>query len=154
MIDKIEVGKRIAELRKNLGYSQAALAERLNVSGQAVLKWETGQVLPDIETLLDISWICQISLNALLEGDGYISPARGMERGLQHIRRFLICPQCGKGLEVVNTSLDKPAFACANGHSYNLEGIPATPGIGRETFITARSCGVTLCGSGHRCVPF
>lgn len=41
MINKAEVGKRIASLRSKLGYSQAAFAEKLNISPQAVSKWET-----------------------------------------------------------------------------------------------------------------
>ena len=48
MIDKNAAGKRIAEIRRELGYSQAVFAERLGVSTQAVSKWETGLALPDI----------------------------------------------------------------------------------------------------------
>ena len=55
MINKYEVGQRISGLRKNLGYSQAEFAERLNVSTQAVSKWETGASLPDVDILLNIS---------------------------------------------------------------------------------------------------
>jgi len=68
MIDKIDVGKRISAFRKKLGYSQSMFAEKLNVSSQAVSKWETGLTLPDIDVLLNISWICKVSINTVLEG--------------------------------------------------------------------------------------
>ncbi|HJA93019.1 MAG TPA: helix-turn-helix domain-containing protein [Candidatus Eisenbergiella merdipullorum] len=42
MIDKTEVGTRITYLRKKYGFSQARFSELLNVSPQAVSKWETG----------------------------------------------------------------------------------------------------------------
>ena len=93
MIDKIETGKRIAVLRRELGYSQAAFAEKLNVSAQAVSKWETGLALPDIETLLDISWITKLSVNALLGAEDFI-PASGVtDRGLWYAGKFLQCPE-------------------------------------------------------------
>ena len=57
MINKMETGKRIASLRNKLGYSQAVFAEKLNVTPQAVSKWETGATLPDVDILLIISWM-------------------------------------------------------------------------------------------------
>ena len=62
------VGRRIAEQRKKLGLTQEALAERLNVSAQAVSKWENGHNLPDIENLLALSELLKIPY-ALLVGE-------------------------------------------------------------------------------------
>lgn len=45
MIDKNAAGHRIALLRKELGYSQSQFAQKLNVSAQAVSKWENGDSL-------------------------------------------------------------------------------------------------------------
>ncbi len=56
-------------LRKRIGLSQASLAERFGVSTQAVSKWETGLALPDIELLLEMSYLFDIPLNSLLEGE-------------------------------------------------------------------------------------
>ena len=44
-------GKRVAELRCEKGITQLELAEKLNVSSQAVSKWETGGGLPDVQTI-------------------------------------------------------------------------------------------------------
>lgn len=120
MIDKRAAGQRIAALRRELGYSQARFAEKLNVSTQAVSKWETGLSLPDVETLLDISWMAKISVNEILDGEEF--PAQsGLERGLARISRHLICPACGKALHVcVPIRQEKPRFACENGHGYNV----------------------------------
>jgi len=68
MIDKIKVGKRIIALRKEYGYSQGDFADKLNVTPQAVSKWETGMALPDIEILLIMSMLFKITINEILEG--------------------------------------------------------------------------------------
>lgn len=77
MIDREQFGRRLSVLRKKLSLSQAELAERFGVSTQAVSKWETGLALPDVDILLEMSWLFDISVNSLLEGgDQFInSPA-------------------------------------------------------------------------------
>ena len=80
MISKTEVGARISSLRRKAALSQAAFSELLNVSPQAVSKWETGLSLPDIETLLNMSWIFKVSINSILEGGDGIEEAMGSDR--------------------------------------------------------------------------
>lgn len=121
MIDKTVVGKRIAALRKELSYSQSEFADRLNVTTQAVSKWETGLTLPDIEVLLNIAWIGKVSVHTLLEGDDLIGLLNAADRGLAHISKHLVCPQCREPLtlslskkqEVLNCS-------CKTGHRYDF----------------------------------
>ena len=67
MIDKIHFGKRAGSLRRKLGITQTALAERLGVTPQAVSKWEVGSALPDVESLLALSRLFGCTVNALLE---------------------------------------------------------------------------------------
>ncbi|MDR1917826.1 MAG: pentapeptide repeat-containing protein [Christensenellaceae bacterium] len=55
MINEITVGKKIAELRKSNGLSQGDIAAMLNVTPQAVSKWERGGALPDIILLEKLS---------------------------------------------------------------------------------------------------
>ncbi|WP_058301144.1 helix-turn-helix domain-containing protein [Gorillibacterium timonense] len=59
-------GKRIAMLRKEKGMSQEQLAERLQVSAQAVSKWETGKALPETATLPLLSRALGHSIDSLL----------------------------------------------------------------------------------------
>ena len=61
------IGARIASWRKMRGYSQATLASALSVSPQAVSNWERGQSIPDLETLLELSHLFDVSLHAILE---------------------------------------------------------------------------------------
>ena len=46
---------KIIKLRKENGWSQEELAERLNVSRQAISRWENGTALPDAQNILQIS---------------------------------------------------------------------------------------------------
>lgn len=61
---------KLRTLRKQYSISQESLAEKLNVSRQAVTKWETGLGTPDIENLKAISDLFNISLDELLKEDG------------------------------------------------------------------------------------
>ena len=59
--------ERLKKVRDELGISQERLAEKLNVSRQAVAKWEAGSTMPDIVNLIEISNIFQVSLDYLLK---------------------------------------------------------------------------------------
>lgn len=54
-------------LRKSYHYTQEDLAEKLDLSRQAVSKWETGAAIPDLEVLLKISKLYGITINDILE---------------------------------------------------------------------------------------
>ena len=58
---------RIKKIRDEYSISQERLAEKLNVSRQAVAKWEAGNAMPDIDNLIEISNMFQISLDYLLK---------------------------------------------------------------------------------------
>lgn len=60
------ISTKLKELRKQTKMSQEKLAEKLNVSRQAVTKWETGLGTPDIENLKAISNLFKISLDELI----------------------------------------------------------------------------------------
>ena len=59
---------RITDLRKKVNLTQAELGEKLNVTPQAVSKWENGLSEPDIETLKKMSELFDVSLDYLLTG--------------------------------------------------------------------------------------
>ena len=56
-------------LRKQAGMSQEQLAEKLGVSRQAITKWETGVGIPDIENIMAISTLFNISIDDLLSNE-------------------------------------------------------------------------------------
>jgi transcriptional regulator with XRE-family HTH domain len=64
-----KIGKFIAERRKNIGFTQAQLAEKLNITDRAVSKWETGKSLPDASVMLALCALLQITVNDLLSGE-------------------------------------------------------------------------------------
>ena len=66
MIDTNNLGKKIADARRQMGLTQNALATRVGVTAQAVSKWETGRSCPDISILDEIADILGISLFELL----------------------------------------------------------------------------------------
>jgi uncharacterized protein YjbI with pentapeptide repeats len=57
------IGNKIVEARKKLNISQAQLAEKLFISAQAVGKWERGESMPDITTLIRLAEILGVDLN-------------------------------------------------------------------------------------------
>ena len=61
------ISEKIKELRTQAKMSQESLAEKLNVSRQAITKWETGAGLPDINNIMAIAKLFQISLDELLD---------------------------------------------------------------------------------------
>jgi len=63
---KNQLGENIAALRKRGGMTQAALADRINYSDKAVSKWERGESIPDVLTLMELSEIFEVSVDDLL----------------------------------------------------------------------------------------
>ena len=64
----MEFNNRLYQLRKQKGFSQEELANRLNVSRQTVSKWEVGDSTPDMEKLAAISDLFDVSLDMLIMG--------------------------------------------------------------------------------------
>jgi len=63
---KLRIGRNIAAYRKNAGLTQVGLAEKLNYSDKAVSKWERGESVPDVLTLMALAKQFDITVNDLL----------------------------------------------------------------------------------------
>ena len=63
---KTRIGSNIAFYRKQAGLTQAQLAEKLNYSDKAVSKWERGESIPDVLTMMQIASQFQVTVDALL----------------------------------------------------------------------------------------
>jgi len=83
----------ILELRTKNGMSQEELAQKVFVTRQAVSRWETGETVPNTETLKQLSKLFHVSINTLLG-----SP------------RQLICQCCGMPLEDADISKESDGF--------------------------------------------
>lgn len=66
---ELSLGQRIAALRKEQGLTQDALSEALNITPQAVSKWENSQSCPDIMTLPALARLLNVSIDTLLTGE-------------------------------------------------------------------------------------
>lgn len=64
-----KIGKFIAEKRKEQNLTQQQLAEKLNISNNAVSKWELGLNLPDVSNMQELCGILNITLNELFIGE-------------------------------------------------------------------------------------
>lgn len=89
MIDAAKVGRQIADLRKVKGLTQSQLGERLNISFQAVSKWERGETLPDVGILLDLAKVLETTVDHILNGG---------QRMMEYTRRVSVA-QIREGIE-------------------------------------------------------
>ncbi len=64
-----KIGKFIATCRKEQGFTQAVLAEKLGITDRAVSKWETGRSMPDASLMLELCDLLKINVNELFTGE-------------------------------------------------------------------------------------
>lgn len=74
---KNQIGSNIALFRRRAGLTQAGLAERLNYSDKAVSKWERGESIPDVFTLVQLAELFGVSVSDLVADPK--APAPGTE---------------------------------------------------------------------------
>lgn len=69
VVKTVELNEKLISLRKDKKMSQQDLAEALNVSRQAVSRWEVGIAIPSMDNLLALSKLFGVSLNELVGAD-------------------------------------------------------------------------------------
>lgn len=67
-MDMVKMGSFLAELRKEHKYTQAELGEKLGVTNKTISRWETGNYLPPVEMLEELSNMYGMTINELLSG--------------------------------------------------------------------------------------
>ena len=72
--------EKLLSLRRKSGFSQEELAEKLNVSRQAVSRWEMGETMPDAKNLLELSDIFGVSIDSLLRDEKQTGEATAQEK--------------------------------------------------------------------------
>ena len=63
---KAQLGANIASYRKRARMTQVALAEKINFSDKAVSKWERGESIPDLPTIVQLAEVFEVTVNDLL----------------------------------------------------------------------------------------
>ncbi|XMB86778.1 helix-turn-helix transcriptional regulator [Mycoplasmatota bacterium WC44] len=71
-IDAIKIGAYISKLRKKKDLTQSELAEKLYISHQAVSRWETGQSVPDLSTMVELSKLFDVTIDQLISADNKV----------------------------------------------------------------------------------
>ncbi len=93
MDTSIEINRKIAKnltyYRKTAGFTQAELAEKINYSDKSVSKWESGNGVPDIYTLVQLAELYGVTIDTLL-GDGAPIRVQKKTRSL-HLLIMLLC---------------------------------------------------------------
>ena len=67
-MDMVKMGRFLAELRKEHHFTQAELGEKLGVTNKTISRWETGNYMPPVEMLEQLSTLYDLSINELLCG--------------------------------------------------------------------------------------
>jgi transcriptional regulator with XRE-family HTH domain len=65
----MKINEQIRMIRKKENLSQEQLGQKMNVTRQAIYKWESGKGYPDIQNLIKLSELFEISIDELIKGD-------------------------------------------------------------------------------------
>ena len=68
-MEQKKIGNFLKNLRKEKGITREMLAEKLNVSGRTVSRWETGNNMPDISLLIELAEFYDISILEIVNGE-------------------------------------------------------------------------------------
>ncbi|MDE5671045.1 MAG: helix-turn-helix domain-containing protein [Eubacterium sp.] len=99
---------KLIQLRKQKGWSQEELAEKMDVTRQSVSKWESAQSVPDVERLVQLSALFGVSLDYLLKEDAADNGGH-CEKNEKEIRRISMAE--AKSFLEAKASTAKPVAA-------------------------------------------
>ena len=95
-MDTLKIGRYIQHLRKAAGMTQKELAEKLNVSFQAVSKWENGDALPDTALLPELCDALDTTADMLLRGGVMAAGDRMLMRAEDVVKGFQCIEDVGR----------------------------------------------------------
>ena len=70
-MDQKKTGRFFKELRNEKGWTQEQLAEKLNVSGRTISRWETGNNMPDLDMLIEMTDFYDVDIRGYTRCRGY-----------------------------------------------------------------------------------
>lgn len=117
----MKLEEKLQALRRQHGYSQEALADRLNIARQTVSKWETAQAVPELGALIALSDLYGVAIDSLVREDGACGsslPPREQD-GQDALATFLVRAKqrtyAGKGREIAPSRTASHDFAYQEG---------------------------------------
>ena len=109
------LGRKLSSYRTINGLTQGQLGERLNVSAQAVSKWENDLASPDIATLKRLAELYKVTLDELVDlNSGFGAPTQDDEAAAKTEDGKLIgfCKKCGITVNEENLGETEPVILC------------------------------------------
>ena len=111
------LGRKLANYRKLAGLTQQQLGERLNLSAQAISKWEKDLTEPDLATLRVLADLYKVTVDELLDlNSGFQNPNAGDAEVVQEEKLFTqaigFCKECGMTVTEENLGTTEPAVLC------------------------------------------
>jgi transcriptional regulator with XRE-family HTH domain len=96
---KNQIGRNIASYRKQARLTQAGLAERLNYSDKAISKWERGESVPDVITLVQLAEQFGVSVNDLLvDPDALPEETGAVQQAMEQVVEKTLKRKADKGI--------------------------------------------------------
>ncbi len=153
MLDKEEIGKRIAFFRRERGITQKELADFLHISYQAVSKWELGKSLPTVEMLYEISRLLHVTADMLLnenewQNRGISYRESGLDVRKLYTLKKKIAELCSKDdvilsadfadaclFQIDTSGMKEPVYACINCVPGSKEKLAKEYGYNREICV-------------------
>ena len=110
----MSLGDKSAELRRQRGWSQENLAERLGVTRQSVSKWESGASVPDLDKIIGLSELFGVTTDYLIkcEGAAEAAPSEAEPADDQH-SRYVTASMAREFIELTSANAPKTALAVA-----------------------------------------
>ena len=124
----MKLSEKIKSLRKGAGLSQEEFGARLNVSRQAITKWESGEGLPDIGNLLMLSRMFKISVDDLLSEEKALAEKLFLYESrvtcdIAESRDFDIHLGCAAEVSVSGSEGEKLEVVCSSNDIADLSGL-------------------------------
>lgn len=97
---KFRIGANIAAYRRRAGLTQAGLAERLNYSDKAISKWERGESIPDVLTIMQLAEQFDIPVSELLADPNELpsGPPTKLEKAMTQVSEKALKRKADKGI--------------------------------------------------------
>ena len=141
MFDTMKFGKALSTLRKQADMTQNEVADRLNLSRQAISKYERGESFPDISILVMIAELFNVTLDELIN---YGEPTKGESTILKNVAKGNADIIAENIADVVNLApLLKPSILIKLSHQFEKQGIDISDIITLAEYLNDESV-VTL----------
>lgn len=141
-----QIGSNIAAYRKQAGLTQAGLAEKLNYSDKAVSKWERGESVPDVMTLVQLAELFRIPVGELLADPDALPGNPGtLEKAMTQVSEKALKRKANK-----NVILAAQALAAAD---LRLRMPAAAPVSKSPADVSQQSAAITLRVSAEAMAP-